>query len=69
MCNSTLRTLHSGRKTTASLMSDAGVSYEVIQMAIGHISDDVTDTYIIPDPQILTDALNDVYKSVTPIDH
>lgn len=55
---------HSGRKSTASLLSDAGVDYEVIQMAIGHVSDDMTDTYIIPDPQRLTDALNNLYKTV-----
>lgn len=66
-CGFTQGSSHSGRKTTASLMSDAGVSYEVIQMAIGHVSDDMTDTYIIPDPQILTDALNNVYKSVPAI--
>lgn len=55
---------HSGRKSTSSLLSDSGVPYDVIQMAIGHLSDDMTDTYIIPDPQRLTDALNNVYKSV-----
>jgi len=33
-------------------------------MAIGHVSDDMIDTYIIPDPQKLTDALNNLYKSV-----
>ncbi|MCG7550964.1 tyrosine-type recombinase/integrase [Pseudoalteromonas sp. Of7M-16] len=55
---------HSGRKSTASLLSDAGVPYDVIQMAIGHVSDEMTDTYIIPDPQKLTDALNSLYKSV-----
>lgn len=58
---------HSGRKSTASLLSDAGVDYDVIQMAIGHVSDDMTDTYIIPDPQRLTDALNNLYKSVPPL--
>ena len=58
---------HSGRKSTASLLSDAGVDYEVIQMAIGHLSDDMTDTYIIPDPQRLTDALNSLYKTVPPL--
>lgn len=58
---------HSGRKSTASLLSDAGVNYDVIQMAIGHVSDDMTDTYIIPDPQRLTDALNNLYKSVPPL--
>ncbi len=52
---------------TASLLSDAGVDYDVIQMAIGHVSDDMTDTYIIPDPQRLTDALNNLYKSVPPL--
>lgn len=56
--------LHSGRKSTASLLSDADVPYDVIQMAIGHVSDDMTDTYIIPDPKKLTDALNNLYKSV-----
>lgn len=55
---------HSGRKSTASLLSDANVPYDVIQMAIGHVSDDMTDTYIIPDPQKLTDALNNLYKTV-----
>jgi integrase len=55
---------HSGRKSTASLLSDAGVPYEVIQMAIGHVSDDMTDIYIIPDPKKLTEALNNLYKSV-----
>ena len=55
---------HSGRKSTASLLSDNGVDYEVIQMAIGHVSDDMTDTYITPEPQRLTDALNDLYKTV-----
>ena len=59
--------LHSGRKSTASLLSDAGVDYDVIQMAIGHVSDDMTDTYIIPDSQRLTDALNNLYKSVPPL--
>lgn len=58
---------HSGRKSTASLLSDENVPYEVIQMAIGHVSDDMTDTYIIPDPQKLTDALNSLYKSVPPL--
>lgn len=58
---------HSGRKSTASLLFDAGVDYDVIQMAIGHVSDDMTDTYIIPDPQRLTDALNNLYKSVPPL--
>lgn len=58
---------HSGRKSTASLLSDAGVDYDVIQMAIGHVSDDMTDTYIIPDPQRLTDALDNLYKSVPPL--
>ncbi len=33
-------------------------------MAIGHVSDDMTDTYITPEPQRLTDALNDLYKTV-----
>ncbi|MEJ6498191.1 site-specific integrase [Pseudoalteromonas lipolytica] len=58
---------HSLRKSTASLLSDAGVDYDVIQMAIGHVSDDMTDTYIIPDPQRLTAALNNLYKSVPPL--
>jgi len=58
---------HSGRKSTASLLSDIGVDYDVIQMAIGHVSDDMTDTYIIPDPQRLTDALNNLYKTVPPL--
>ncbi|MCU4677697.1 site-specific integrase [Catenovulum sp. 2E275] len=59
---------HSGRKSTASLLSDAGVDYDVIQMAIGHVSDDMTDTYIIPDPKRLTVALNDLYKTVPPLE-
>ena len=46
-------------------MSDLGVDYDVIQMDIGHLSSNMTDTYIIPDPQRLTEALNNVYKSVT----
>jgi len=58
---------HSGRKSTSSLLSDMGVPYDVIQMAIGHVSDDMTDTYIIPDPQRLTDALNSLYKTVPPL--
>lgn len=58
---------HSGRKSTASLLSDMGVDYDVIQMAIGHLSDDMTDTYIIPDPKRLTDALNNLYKTVPPL--
>lgn len=55
---------HSGRKSTASYLSDLGIDYGVIQMAIGHVSDDMTDTYIIPDPQRLTDALNQLYITV-----
>lgn len=58
---------HSGRKSTSSLLSDMGVPYDVIQMAIGHVSSDMTDTYIIPDPQRLTDALNNLYKTVPPL--
>ncbi|MDO6508755.1 tyrosine-type recombinase/integrase [Colwellia sp. 4_MG-2023] len=58
---------HSGRKSTSSFLSDMGVPYDVIQMAIGHVSDDMTDTYIIPNPQRLTDALNNLYKTVPPL--
>ena len=57
---------HSGKKSTASLLSDAGVDYGVIQMAIGHVSDDMTDTYIIPDPSRLTNTLNNLYPTVAP---
>jgi len=60
--------LHSGRKSTRSSLSDMGVPYHVIQMVIGHVSEDMTDTYIIPDPQRLTDALNSLYKTVPPLD-
>lgn len=55
---------NSGRKTTASYLSDSGISYEVIKTAIGHISGDMTDTYIAPDPQRLTDSLNSIYRNV-----
>ncbi|GEK08956.1 tyrosine-type recombinase/integrase [Pseudoalteromonas peptidolytica] len=58
---------HSGRKSTASLLSDAGIDYGVIQMVIGHISEDITDTYIIPDPKRLTNALNNLYPTVSAI--
>jgi len=55
---------HSGRKTTASLLNDADTPYNVIQMAIGHLSDEMTDTYIIPDPKKITTAINNIYKTV-----
>lgn len=58
---------HSGRKSTASLLSDAGIDYAVIQMAIGHVSDEQTDTYIISDPRKLTDALNSIYGKIPPL--
>lgn len=58
---------HSGRKSTSSYLSDLGVPYDVIQMAIGHLSGDMTDTYIIPDPQRLTDALNGLYSTIPQI--
>lgn len=48
------------------MLSDAGVDYGVIQMAIGHVSDDMTDTYIIPDPSRLTNTLNNLYPTVAP---
>ncbi len=35
-----------------------GGLYDVIQMAIGHVSEDMTNTYIIPDLQRLIGALN-----------
>ncbi|GHG07771.1 site-specific integrase [Thalassotalea marina] len=57
---------HGGRKNSASWLADIGIEYSVIQMAIGHISKDITDTYIIPDPQRLTNALNNLYPKVKP---
>lgn len=66
-CGATNLSSHSGRKSTASLLCDLGVDYSVIQKVIGHVSGDMTDTYIIPDPKRLTDALNSLYKSVPPL--
>jgi len=64
-CGFTHGSSHSGRKSTASLLADNDYPYSMIQMLLGHVSEDMTDAYIIPDPKIMTNAIEGLYPSVS----